>query len=94
MSHHQINNIWDIAIIGVVWLIGLAYKSIAFAVVWFVGLFNFRMSFDLVNFNEVLHGIVLALGGILTLCKLIPMGLSYIKGKRKQKRKFPKRPRK
>lgn len=91
MSHHQINNIWDLTIIGIVWLIGLAYKSVAMAVIWFVGLFHVRLSFDLVNFNEVLHGIVLALGGLLTLGKLIPMVNGWVKGK---KRKFNKKLRK
>lgn len=92
MTAHQINNVWDFVVIGFVWLIGIAYKAIAVFVIWFVSLFHVSLSFNLVNFNEWLHTIVLVLGGILTVAKLLPMAINWIKGNKKTSiRKFPKR---
>ena len=91
MTHHQIHNVFDVVAITVVWVVGLAYKAIAAFIVWFVGLFfHTKMNIDLVTFNEILHTIILVLGGVLTLVKLVPV----VKGWFKKKRKFNKKHRK
>lgn len=92
MTHHQIHNVFDLVAITVVWVVGLAYKAIAAFIVWFVGLFfHTKMNIDLATFNEILHTIILILGGVLTLVKLVPVVKGWLNGRFKKKRKFKKR---
>jgi hypothetical protein len=79
MSTHQINNIWDWVIVGTVWVIGLAYKSISLSLVWLAGLIHWYLSFSLASFNEGLHTVVLVAGGVLTFAKLGSMARGWIK---------------
>jgi hypothetical protein len=80
MTAHQANNIWDWVVVGTVWVIGLAYKTIALSIVWLAGLVHWNLAFSLAGFNEVLHTVVLVAGGILTFAKLGSMAKGWIKG--------------